>query len=84
MDMKFWFENGCQSTEALVTAIRYDEFRGCVLKVLGLDSNGYNYTNYGELQLNAEAMEELMESHELELPHEIIGRKIKIVATIIE
>lgn len=76
MDTYFYFENDFKSTEALITALKYDDKSGLYeITILGLDSDGYNYTNNGKLYIDDESIDELMKSDELELPHEVIGKK---------
>lgn len=79
--MFFIFENGCKLTEALVTALQYDQFKEMYeLTVLGLGKDGFSYTEPGKAWFDDEDFDELIESKEFEFPHEIIGRKIKLVA----
>ena len=83
--MYFMFENSCKSTEALVTALKYDAAKSMYeLTVLGIDKDGINYTQLGHAWFDDENFEELIKSDELEFPHKIIGRKIRFTANIIE
>lgn len=78
--MFFWFENGCKLTEALVTALQYDQIKEMYeLTVLGLDKDGFSYTEPGKAWFMDEDFEDLIASGELEFPHEIIGRRIMLV-----
>lgn len=83
--MYFIFENGCQLTEALVTALKYDSVKAMYeLTVLGLDEDGFSYTKPGKAWFDDEDFDALMADGELEFPHEIVGRKLKLVANSIE
>lgn len=49
MIMHFMFEDGCQSTEALVTALKYDSNKSMYeMTVLGIDKDSLSYTNSGK------------------------------------
>ena len=80
--MTFLFENGCQRTEALVTALIYDQDREVYeLTVLGLGRDGFSYTEPGKVWFYLEEdFNSLMESGDMEFPQEIIGRRIRLVA----
>ena len=79
--MYFNLDNGARRTEALVTAITYDRYKEMYcLAVLGMDGTGYNYTVKGEAWFDDEDFDALVKSGELEFPHNLIGRKIKLIA----
>ncbi len=83
--MCFLFENGCELTEALVTALKYDNVKAMYeLTVLGLDDDGFSYTQPGKAWFDDEDFDDIMADGELEFPHEIVGRKLKLVANGIE
>lgn len=50
-----------------------------ILRVVGLDADG-NYTNNGHLVLSEKEVNELIESHYIDNPKQLIGRKIAIVS----
>lgn len=78
--MFFRFENNCQSTEALITALKYDKIKAMYeITVFGLDRDGFSYTEPGKAWFDDEEFDELTGSQELEFPHNIIGRKMKLI-----
>ena len=79
--MVFYFEDGRKLTEALVTGIAYDQEQEMyVLSVLGIGRDGISYTEPGKAWFDDEDFTDLMESDELEFPHDIVGRKLKLTA----
>ena len=79
--MTFKFDNGCKLTEALVTGMKYHEnSKTYELTVFGIDEDGISYTQTGKAWFETEDFDELIEAGEFEFPHEIIGRKLKLVA----
>lgn len=79
--MVFWFEDGRRLTEALVTGIAYDRDKEMyVLSVLGIGSDGISYTEPGKAWFDDDDFSDLMNSDELEFPHEIVGRKLRLAA----
>lgn len=79
--MVFYFEDGRKLTEALVTGIAYDQDKEMyVLSVLGIGSDGISYTEQGTAWFDDEDFHDLMESGELEFPHDIVGRKLRLAA----
>lgn len=79
--MYFIFENDCKLTEALVTALKYDNVKSMYeITVLGLDKDGFSYTQPGRAWFDDEDFEDMMNAGELEFPHEIVERKLKLVA----
>ena len=79
--MVFWFEDGRKLTEALVTGITYDQDKEMyVLSVLGIGSDGISYTEPGKAWFDDEDFCDLMDSDELEFPHDIVGRKLRLAA----
>lgn len=79
--MVFFFEDGRRLTEALVTGIAYDQDQEMyVLSVLGIDSDCISYTEPGKAWFDDDDFCDLMESDELEFPHDIVGRKLKLAA----
>ena len=80
--MVFLFENEDKITEALVTALHYVPTAECYrLDILGVDSTGYNYTIKGNAWFSIHEFDDMAECGEFEFPHEIIGKKLKLVAT---
>ena len=77
----FYFEeSGWKSTEAIITAIAYEEdSKFYKLSLLGLDKDGHNYTDSGIAWLDDDDFDELLKSGNLKSQYEIIGRKIKLV-----
>ena len=79
--MYFRFENDSKLTEALVTGMKYHEDEKVYeLAVLGLGNDGISYTETGTAWFESEDFDELIDAGEFEFPHEIIGRKLKLVA----
>ena len=79
--MFFWFEDDRKMTEALVTGITYDQDKEMyVLSVLGIGRDRISYTEPGTAWFDDEDFLNLMESDELEVPQEIVGRKLKLAA----
>ena len=80
--MTFLFENGDKTVEALVTALHYESnIEPYRLDILGLDNTGYNYTQKGNAWLSNCEFNDMAECEGFEFPHEIIGKKLKLVAT---
>ncbi len=79
--MVFWFDDGRKLTEALVTGIAYDQDKEMyVLSVLGIGSDGISYTESGKAWFDNDDFSDLMNSDELEFPHDIVGRKLRLAA----
>lgn len=79
--MVFFFEDGRKLTEALVTGIAYDQDKEMyVLSVLGIGSDGISYTEPGKAWFDDDDFSDLMDSDELEFPHDIVGRKLRLAA----
>lgn len=79
--MVFYFENDRRMTEALVTGITYDKEKELYeLSILGIGNDKISYTEPGKAWFDDEDFEALISNGELEFPHEIVGRKIKLVA----
>lgn len=79
--MVFWFDDGRKLTEALVTGIAYDQDKEMyVLSVLGIGSDGISYTEPGKAWFDDDDFSDLMNSDELEFPHDIVGRKLRLAA----
>lgn len=82
--MVFFFEDGRKLTEALVTGIAYDQDQEMyVLSVLGIGSDHISYTEPGKAWFDDDDFSDLMESDELEFPHDIVGRKLKLAAKVV-
>ncbi|MCM1508472.1 MAG: hypothetical protein NC177_15285 [Ruminococcus flavefaciens] len=79
--MNFMFEDGCQSTEALITAIKYDSNKSMYeVTVLGIDKDGISYTNSGKAWFEKEELKELINGKKLESEFCLISRKIKLIS----
>ncbi|MDO4863608.1 MAG: hypothetical protein Q4A05_05500 [Ruminococcus sp.] len=77
----FSFKKPCLMTEAIITAIKYDNtVKLYELSMLGIGEDNLNYTNEGTAWLDEEDMTELKDSGELELPQQLVGARIKFVA----
>lgn len=82
--MYFMFENSHQSTEALVTALKYDAAKSMYeLTVLGIDKYNINYIYPGQVWFHDKEFKEIMIDGDFELPQEIVGRKLKLVIDMI-
>jgi hypothetical protein len=81
--MGFYFNNGKVLTEALIISLRHTSgylLYSYELTILGLDADGFSYTQPGHAWFDDEEFEELLSSKELQFPQEIIGMKIRLVA----
>lgn len=79
--MYFIFENECKSTEALVTALKYDDNKSMYeLTVCGIDKDGLNYTQSGKAWFNSEELKELTDSKKLESERQLIGRRLRFIS----
>lgn len=77
----FYFKKLCIMTEAIITAIKYDNtVKLYELTLLGIGEDNLNYTNEGTAWLDEEDLTELKDSGELELPQQLVGARIKFVA----
>ncbi|MCM1222251.1 MAG: hypothetical protein NC548_48060 [Lachnospiraceae bacterium] len=79
--MHFIFEDGCQSTEALITAMKYDSNKSMYeMTVLGIDKDSLSYTNSGKAWFEKEELKELINGKKLESEFCLISRKIKLIS----
>ena len=80
-DVYILFAEGRKLTEALVTGITYDPDKEMyLLSVLGIGRDGISYTEPGKAWFDDDDFSDLMNSDELEFPHDIVGRKLRLVA----
>lgn len=80
--MYFHFENGTEETEALIVGIDFDErIDMYYLNLLGISVRHCKYTEPGNAWLDEEEIDNLMESAMLEFPHDLVGRRIKLVSS---
>lgn len=79
--MNFSFRNGSKLTEALVTGMKYHkDNKRYEIAVLGLDDDGFSYTVPGTAWFDCEDFDEMIEAGEFEFPHQLIGKRLKLVS----
>ena len=79
--MTFEFNRNIQQIETIITSVMYDTVKHKYeIVVLGLDEGGLNYTIQGKAWIKDKELKELLDSGGLESEHQLVGRKLKLVA----
>lgn len=77
----FFFEQPCDDTRAIITSVKYDQYMQIFeLELLGVGTDGFNFTNPGKAWMDDDDLQELMNTGELEFPQQLCGMQLMFYA----
>ncbi len=73
----FLFKQPCNATRVLITSVNYDQYMQMFeLELLGVGSDGFNFTNSGKAWMDDDDLQELMNTREVEFPQQLCGMQL--------